>query len=155
MQERLEPLRTERGELSLAIFSADTISIIWGEIEPMLQRSIDITNGMQTIELVKAEIDNKEAVCFAPIRDGKIEAVIVCRVVEYATYRAARIIACAGENLKEAMQFIEAIDAWARSHNCYEIECWCVNPAMARLVRGLGWKPKFTALTRDLRRKLQ
>ncbi len=136
------------------VYNKSNLSLVWGEVEPMLEKSIEVSQGMITMGVIKMLIDDGRGVVFTTQRDGRIEAALVARVVEYATYNAARIVACAGRNLAEASQFIDVIEEWAFNAGCVEIEGWC-RPSMTRLANKLGWKTKVSIVTRDLRRKLQ
>jgi len=147
-------LGTNSGELSLYVYKSETIPLVWDEMEALLLPGFESAGGMVTSADVYKWLVNRDAVAFATVRDEKIVAVIVVTKVNYSTYSAARIVACAGKGLKEAAKFLDALEAWAFTQGCVEIEGWC-SKSMARLARRCGWEEKLTMIYRDIRRKLQ
>lgn len=97
---------------------------------------------------------HEHATAFATVKNGRLVAVLIVMTVNYSNYRVARIIACGGKDLRGAMEFVDALEAWAFTQGCVEIEGWVLEP-MRRLSKWLGWKTKRTIIYRDLRRKLQ
>lgn len=142
-------------KLTPHVFVSEHLPLIWDEIEPMLERSIDVSKGAVTLKGLYNLLSHGEAVTFATLRNNRIELVVVARFVEYPDYRAARIIACAGKGLKEAMKFVHCLETWAFEGGCVEIEGFCHDPRTARLCRQLGFGHKFTAVSKNLRGKLQ
>ena len=136
------------------VYLAEQIPLAWEALEPFMQRAVAAGRGEITVEVIYQMLVNQEALAFVTLEGDKVEAMLVVRLIDYSTYRAARIIACSGRRLAEAMQFIDALEAWALTQGAVEIEAWC-RPAMTRLVRRFGWQPKLAIVSRDLRRKLQ
>ena len=145
---------TGSGNLEPYVYRPELIPLVWDEMEAVLMPCFEATNGMLNSKQVYEWLMQEHAVAFATVRNGRLAAVLVVLKVNYASYSVARIIACAGKDLKGAMQFIDALEAWALTQGCVEIEGWCLKSA-ARLVRRYGWKDKLTIVTRDLRRRLQ
>jgi hypothetical protein len=145
---------SDKERLYPQVYGRDNIAVVWEEVEPLLQKSVEVSRGMITLERIKNLLAQEEAVAFCTLRDNKVQAVLVTQIIQYCSYRSARIIACAGRELRGAMEFISVLDAWAMSQGAVEIEGWC-RPEMVRLTRRLGWKEKFVCVTRDLRRTLQ
>ena len=141
-------------ELDAKAFTQSEIEKYWEELEPFVQKSIDVSDGDITLDAVKYLLATGSATAFATILNGKFQAVLVVDIVLYSTYRSARILCCAGRKLKEAMKFIGALEVWALSHEAVQIEGWC-RPGVVRLVRRLGFIPRRTSVVYDLRRKLQ
>lgn len=121
---------------------------------PMIERGLRHARGTMLLDEFRVMLLNGSATCFATIKYARIELMLVVLPVDYATYRVARILACSGRGLKEAAQFLDALEAWALTQGCVEIEGWC-RPAMVRMAQRLGWQPKFTIISRNLRGKLQ
>lgn len=141
--------------IEVVVFTSDQIQFAWNELEPFIQRSIDAScNGEMLAEQVRELLMKQEAIAFATVRDGKLMMVLVARMVSYATFNSVRILTCAGTGLKDAMKFLDALEAWALTQGAVEIEAFC-RPAMYRLARRLGWVQKRIWITRDLRRRLQ
>lgn len=144
------------GDFKPFMFTSDEVPGVWPEVEPILARCVEISQGMLTLENLYEMLCKRYnlATLFITLRDNKVESALILWVVQYGAYRAAQIVAFAGKNLLQCHEYIEVLDTWARKLDCVEIEGWC-RPEMARLVRRLGWQPKLTMMTRDLRRKLQ
>lgn len=147
-------INSDKTELQLAFYHDEEILDVWEELRPLLERSAEVSYGMLTVEATQELILKHGAVVFATVRDNQFEAAIVVQKISYSTYAVARIIACAGRNLEEFMQEIDALEAWALANDCVEIEAWC-RASMMRLVRRFSFHPKVMIVTRDLRRKLQ
>lgn len=136
------------------VISTVKIPAYWDSIEPFIARSVEHSNGQVTCEQIRDMLETAQATAFLTMRGQKIIAVLVVRLAYYASYTSARIIACAGSELKAAHKFIDCIEAWALTQGAVELEGWC-RPAMIRLTQRMGWTVKTTIVARDLRRKLQ
>lgn len=148
------PVDHKSKELQPYVYHPSLIPAVWDELEAMLHRSFEHAKGTIDPKQVYKWLCDEDAVAFATTREGRLEMAMVVMKVDYAQYSVVRIIACAGKNLKGAMNFVYALEAWALTQGCVELEAWC-RPAMVRLTRRLGWEPKFMIVSRDLRRKLQ
>lgn len=142
------------GDLKCAVFASSEISAVWGELSAMLVPCVQNSNGILSLEMLERWLLHEQAVAFATIRDNRIIAVVVVMPVFYSTYSVARVVAFAGKGAKDCMNFLPALETWAFTHGCVEIEGWCL-PPVARLMRKLGWKQEHVRMTLDLRRKLQ
>lgn len=146
----------EKAEQNLIpqVYDSKTFQDVWEEIRPLLAVSAEVSKGMISLQSIEYVLKTEAAVAFTTVRNSAVELVIVCQLVDYDSYRAARIIACAGKNLAGASKFLDVVEEWAVASGAVEIEGWC-RPLMARLTRRLGWQTKFICVSRDLRRKLQ
>jgi hypothetical protein len=155
MRTILEP-GTSSGKVDLIpwVFKPEQIEGSWPDMEELVQRSVDESKGTVTTEMLKAMLVAGEATAFATARNGRLVAILIVRVIEYATYKAARVIACAGKDLRGASKFADAFEAWALTNGAVEIEAWC-RPVMVKLMRRFGYEEKFSIVARDLRRRLQ
>lgn len=145
---------TSWGKLEPAIYSRELIPVMWERLEPFIKRSLEHAQGTMTLQEMRFLLESGQATCFATLRNGELELVLVALKVNYATYSVCRVIVLAGTGLKEAAQFLDALEAWALTQGCIEIEGWC-RPAMVKLTARLGWRTKFVIVSRDLRGKLQ
>lgn len=141
------------GKLVPFRYEPDAIPLAWEELEPFIERSIEESFGMLTTKLIYEMLVRDQATAFATIRDGAIECVLILMMIDYTTYRSARIIALGGKNLKAAYKFVDALEAWAFIQGAVEIEGWC-RPSMERLVRRLGWHKRVSIVVRDMRSKM-
>jgi hypothetical protein len=144
----------DRSALIPWIFKPEQIEGSWADMEELVQRSVDESKGTVTTEMLRQMLVAGEATAFATARNGRLVAILIVRVIEYATYKAARVIACAGKDLRGASKFADAFEAWALTNGAVEIEAWC-RPVMVKLMKRFGYDAKFTVVTKDLRRHLQ
>src|SRR3990167_6585269 len=123
-------------------------------MESVLAVCDTVSNGMITTELLHRWLLEGDAVAFAILKDDRMLSVLIVMPVAYATYKVARVVAFAGKNFIGAMQFVDALEAWALMQGCVELEGWC-REEVVKLVSRYDWKPKLTIVSRDLPRKLQ
>jgi hypothetical protein len=145
---------SDKDKVEMRCFAQDTIGLVWDELVPMLQRSVDASHGMMSVEVLRDWLREGVAAAFVTLRDGVPESVVVLNVVVYAHYRAARIIACGGERLDHAMRNFDMVKSWALLNNCQEIEGW-VNPPLTRLTKKWGFRLRKHIISYNLREKLQ
>lgn len=136
------------------VFAATEIEAVWPDIEGFIARSVDQSNGTTSVETIFQLLMQQEATMFATLRNGRPELVLVVRLVQYAKFVTARVIAMAGKNLKEAKAFLPALEAWALTQGAIEIEAWS-RPAVARLLQHVGMKERSRCMVLNLRGKLQ
>lgn len=136
------------------VYRTEDIPAVLDLLDPFLQRSADESFGMADLDYLQKMLLSGNAHAFAMVRQGMPVFVIVVAMVEYATFRSARILACAGENLRGASQYFDALAAWALTQGAVEIEGWC-RPSMVRFAKRFGWRPRVQIIIKDLRGKLQ
>lgn len=141
-------------KLELFIYSKEEIEEFWPELEPFIARACKASQGMMDVESVHKNLLDAYCVAFSTVYDGAITSVTVVRLVEYADHKVLRITACAGRDIAAAMKYLPLVEAWGFAQGADELEAWC-RPGMVRLLRKYGWKTKFTAVSRNIRRTLQ
>lgn len=121
------------------------------EFVPLIERSIKVSFGSIRGEEVAGMLVVGDATAVTIEENGQILILMVVRLVQYPEYRATRIVCMSGRKLKEAHNCWNEFKRWSISLGADEIEAFC-RPAMIRLLHRFGsWKPKFTALSVDLR----
>lgn len=141
-------------ELQPCQFAPEYIPLVWEYLEPFIVRSVAKSQGRITVTEIYRELCAGNAMAFGTTTGTELVAVVVVTIVNLDGYRVARILACAGKQLARAMQFFDVLVVWALKHEAVEIEGYC-RPSMALLISRMGFKPKFTCMTYDLRSKLQ
>lgn len=152
----LEPLiglRKLQG-LNAFVLHSEEVEVLWPLLETFYARSIRMSKGTMSLASLQQQLFSKQAVAIVMLDNDTIVAAFAGRVVEYDSYRAFRITAAAGFQMKEALARIDVLITWALKQGVTELEGWC-RPAMVRLLRPAGFKPKFTIVTLDIRRKMQ
>lgn len=137
-----------------AEFIPADIPVVWQELSALLYPAVELSQGMLSLEQIEVWLRSGQATAFAVIEKQQLKMAVIAMPVEYAFYNAARIVALAGEDLKESWKFLPVLEAWALTRNCVEIEGWC-REEIWRMLRPLGWTKKTNILSWDLRRKLQ
>lgn len=133
----------------------DEIPNAWEEIQPYLERSVEASMGMSSVDQLYKQLCEARASAIVVMRDGVVETVLVVTITQYPTYRAACVTACGGKNLTDAArEHFDILESWALLNECSEIEAW-VAPGMARLLRRVGFKHKKAIVSYSLRSRLQ
>lgn len=147
-------LETGKDNRELRPFSlvAADIPVMWEQLEPFIERSCKHSRGTITTAVVKEMLCGNRAVCMGTARGNEPVSVFVVQITDYHTYRAATMIAVAGKELREAMEFEYILTEWATALGATELEAWC-RPSMARLLRRFGYEPRFTVVSKSLRRR--
>lgn len=134
-------------------FDAELAPSIWPKILPLVEASVRASGGTITVEEIKDDLFKGRAVCIGTGDENGPALMSLAAIVQYPTYRAARVLALGGDRLGESMQHISVLEDWALMQGCVEIEGWC-DPTQGRLMRKLGWKHARSKMVWDLRRRL-
>lgn len=143
--------------LSPRAYSPGDAMANWDLLEPYVEKSLRWARGTITTPQLKQMVADGVATAFAMIEeDGTPAMALIATIVQYQTYRAARVLACAGNKLEIAAQYAEVLEMWAYSLGASELEAWC-RPAMVRLLarEPFNFEFRFTIVSRSLRRYMQ
>lgn len=146
---------TSSDKLTTHIFTREDLHLVWGELQSFLEASIAPSLGTLTLEYLQELLIRGQAVAMCLFRNDRLTHMIVARFINFPGYRAAEILAHAGNDFEAARRNEDVLEGWAREGDAVEIQAWVSNPAVVRLVRRAGYQPKFTMVAKDLRRKLQ
>lgn len=135
------------------LFDAQLAPSIWPKILPLVEESVRQSSGSITVEQIRNDLFSGTAVCIGTGDENGPALMSIVKVVQYPTYKAARVIALGGRRLDASMQHIAVLEDWALFQGCVEIEGWC-DPPQGRLMRKLGWRHKRSLMTWDLRRRM-
>src|SRR3989304_3996958 len=102
-------INSDKAELKPYVYEPKQIPLVWEELEPLIERSVEESHGMITTHRIHDMLIAGDATAFVTVREDKIEAVLILTLNHYATYRSALVIACAGKGLIEAWRFADAL----------------------------------------------
>jgi hypothetical protein len=130
---------------------------LWSELEPLIKKALAAGYDELSAESIFAALCQGEMTAFVTVRKGKVEAVCVVEITQFPGFRAANVVCLSGRTVRAAAYFLPGLEAWVLSNQAVEIRGYCSNPALVRLYRqiGLPFRPAYTVLRYDLRRKLQ
>jgi hypothetical protein len=148
-------INSDKEDFRAGVLDQMAVLVLWDELVPILQRSVEVSQGMMSLGWLEEWAKRGEASVFVTWREGRIESVLVATIAIYPYYRSARIVACAGKNLAEAAdKYMDLLHSWALLNDCQEIEGW-VLPPLARMAKKFGFRLKRQIVSLDLRSKLQ
>lgn len=138
------------------VLHCEDVPHLWPFLEPLVDRSVASGSGELTTRRIHSLLLGGEATAFLITQDKKICFLLIAQIIPYAQHRAARVIACAGEDLRGADKSLSTLTSWAVLNEATEIEAWCP-PHMSKLLKSLEtpWTSKYEVLSLDLRSKMQ
>ena len=103
----------------------------WPMVEPILQRATRRSKGRYDTAYLRKALDDRKAQLWLWVRGGRPQAVAVTETVIYPTgLKECRVVAIAGQGMRDWIGHLRGIEGWARSQGC-----------RAMLLEGrLGWK---------------
>lgn len=132
----------------------DEVLYYWNDMEPFIERCARVSEGMLEAKATQDMLLAGVATAFMTLNDVGLVALFIARIVDYPTYRSARVISASGNDLKGAMKFFFLLENWAFEQGATQIEGWC-RPGMVRLLRRFGFDKKLSLVTLSLKRNLQ
>lgn len=99
------------------------LQVMWPMIAPLLQRAVDYSEGMTTLEETLRDLLSKQKQLWVIVDDEKkINAALVSCLQKFESgLIAARITLIGGENLKAWFSLKDEFEKWARVEGCTEV----------------------------------
>jgi hypothetical protein len=126
----------------------DDVSSVWPHVEKLITSGLDYTDGTLRSEDVLEELLNKSMQLWVSRRNGKVEAVCITTLKEYATTKICEFVVVAGNNMQNWIEFEGVIMAWARSHKCDKARAVFAREGWLRAA--LDWKRAATIIEKVL-----
>ena len=126
----------------------DQIDEYWPYVKPF----VDLAMRRSTTEItdqVYEALKGKSARLWLSVNDGTIQSVCIVQVSERPKNKICSIWICAGSNRKEWMQFIETIEAWAKSNGCTRMRHEA-RMGWARELKKYGYKTSHVIIEKGL-----
>lgn len=106
----------------LILVPTDKILAVMPDVAPMLQPAIDLSDGRWDLWSVVAMLLNGQGSLWISVSDGKPEAAMIARVLDYPKMRVLSLPFLGGTAMRNWMQFEPQIAAWGKSLGCVEME---------------------------------
>lgn len=149
-------LVTQEKKLETRCVQGPNVNGFWDEIEPWVIRGLQSAHGELSSNDVHVLIQNGQMTLFMVHADNELELVCVTELWQYPQYKVLQVVLIAGKNLRDAVRFQPAIEAYAIALGATKIRAWCQEPQL-RLYRRLrlGFTKAYNVIEFDLRRKMQ
>lgn len=136
--------------LQLSAVPPDAIQLVWSDVEPMLQKAVDVSGGRYTTIGILNSLLRKELGLWVVLEDDVPIAVLTTRICEYPRRRALAIDWIGGARMREWLPLAqETFLRYARDNGCTELQGYG-RRAWERWLRTYGWKPDYIAYKVDL-----
>lgn len=129
----------------------------WPQLEPLIEKSLKNSRREFSADYVYEALKQAAFIAFVAERNGKVELCLIVELCGFPNYKVLNILALGGKNLKDCDKYHKAFEDWAIFQGAVEIRAFVQNPAALRLYRRLqpDYRPAYTVLINDLRRRLQ
>jgi hypothetical protein len=122
-------------------------------VRPELARVVDgAAHGEWTLDDLQGMLKRGAAYCAEVDEDdGRVLLVFIWELVDYPERRVVNVLALAGRDLARCCRrFLPTVHEVWKAQGATEITCY-TSPAMARLLRRLGFSTRYLFLTRTLK----
>ena len=116
----------------LRTYQKDEIKTIWPELAPLIKKVLKKHEKEYTLESIKEMLLNQEVQLWTSY-NGQLEAFVLTHIAIYPKHKICDIFMCGGSNLGNWLEFMNNIEAWAKSIDCKSI----------RFQGRVGWKRIF------------
>lgn len=106
----------------LYLIPVDKILAVMPDVQPMLQPAIDLSDGRWDLWSVIGGLLSGQMQLWVSLNDGKPEAAMVTRVVDYPKLRVLSLPFLGGSGMRNWLKFEPQIMAFAKAHGCKEME---------------------------------
>ena len=122
---------------------------LWSEVRPLLEPSVNLTDGAWVISDVLNRLISDDADLWIIRHDGKIQGCCVAMITDHPSKQIYAMTFIGGTGLRDWLQFEDVIGDWAKSQGCAAMEgCDARGGAWARLLP--HWRKAHTVIRRDL-----
>lgn len=125
----------------------DKILAVMPDIQPMLQPAIDLSEGRWDVWAVIAHLLQGHMVLWISVRDGKPEAAMVTRIIDYPKMRVLSLPYLGGRARQNWLRFEPQIIAYAKANGCQELEGYA-RPGFRRVLK--DWLFSWTFIRKPL-----
>ena len=123
---------------------------VWPEVEDMISKAVDTTNGKFTTASVYDDIKRKFYILWIIMKDDVILGVLTTRILEYPTKRALAIDWVGGGSMARVLSLTQTtLKKYAKDNNCSHFEGYG-REAWGRWLKKYGWEPEYVAYKMEL-----
>lgn len=135
-------------KFELAAIPANTIQMLWSQIEPVLDRVVAVSNRELTTEGIKGRCMSGHNLIVTVCLDGVIVAVTVLDVVQFESgLRTMYIPVVGGDYMDEWLEeSFEVAKAIAKDLNCSEVRGLAARKGWMRRLKNMNWEEIVTVI---------
>jgi hypothetical protein len=135
--------------VKLEIIPWSDVADLWGEVKPLLEPAVYLTNGSWLITDVLSRLISNDADLWIIRQDGEITGACVAMATSHPSKRIYSLTFIGGVGLRDWLKYEEVIGDWAKVQGCTAMEgCDARGGAWARVLP--HWQKAHTIIRRDL-----
>lgn len=144
----------EEGETRIGIVGPESFPGLWSIVGPLLQRSIDYTNGEESLADVLWELERDVSQLWVVATpDGTVYGVVVTSLVRRSQMLVCHISHLAGYALSKWIHHLATIENWATHQNARRMTCYG-RPGLKKTLQHQGFRVEHFVFGKALERKL-
>ena len=138
--------------MSTQLVHPEDVEYMWAEVEPILDRVKEHTEGeLETSDFLHL-LNNGEMQLWVSVEGNEVEAAMVTQIITYPQKKILRIISLAGHDFKRLRPSQELVESFAVQQNCTALEMWG-RKGWKKLLT--DWQDTYIVYTKDLKHRMQ
>lgn len=97
---------------------AEKLEEYWPQVRELIAQSCERSGGRYAPVDLMREILGRAAQLWTAERDGKVEAIMLTRLVNYPQARICEAFVCVGAGMEEWLAYLSTAEQWARENGC-------------------------------------
>jgi hypothetical protein len=138
--------------LKASLVHPTEIPLVWEQVEPLLAKVTEHTEGEITTEDYIEPLSLGEMQLWIAVKDEELHSVMVTQIIPYPQKRILRILAIAGSEFKALYKFKDMVESFAIRSGCSALELWG-RKGWKKLLP--DWKDSYIVYTKDLKQRMQ
>jgi hypothetical protein len=136
--------------MEISLVPNDQIGLVWGEIEPIINRATELSGGRFSNISVLDECLNGRISVWVVMDNDEIVSVFTVRIVDYPERRSLYVELLAGRGFKKwASEMFEKMTAWGKLNECTHLECGG-RKGWERLGQQYGFSKAYSVIEKEL-----
>ena len=140
--------------MQVSLVDHNYVAAVWGQVAPLLEKSIHTAHGRYTMEDILREIVNFEQHLWVVFDDDK--KIIAALTTRFINYPRKRILAgkfLGGERIMRWRDdMLDTLENWARDNHCHGVEM-TGRRGFEKVLSSHGWTPDYTVFEKMFEEK--
>lgn len=135
------------------LVNRDKIIDIWSQVEPIIKRAVNYADGSILLADVLSGLLTDKFGLFVGMEDDEIDSALVLEFKQYPRKKVLFILFWAtksGHDYDSWIQYISAIEEFARAADCDRIEAYTRKGLARKLNKTLNWDNEYSVITKNL-----
>jgi len=90
----------------------------WDEVEPLIKKVLNKQQNGYTVDNIKEMLLKEELQLWTSYDGTQIKSICITHICIYPQHKICEVFMCAGQEIDSWLDFIEDIQAWAKSLGC-------------------------------------